>query len=88
MGYAYSDNPVQSTDVTLNILAPGIVTNHFTAGASYAIGPQDTLEFSGMYAPQSTVSGMEVTPMGANPFRTIELQMYQVQVLGSWTHKF
>lgn len=88
VGYAYCDNPVQSADVTLNILAPGITTNHFTAGASYAISAKDTLEFSGMYAPESTISGMEVTPMGANPFRTIELQMYQAQVMGSWTHKF
>jgi long-chain fatty acid transport protein len=87
-GYAYCDNPVQSSDVTLNILAPGIVTNHFTAGLSYVIGPKDTLELSGMYAPEATVSGIEVTPMGPNPYRTIELQMSQMQLIGSWTHRF
>lgn len=88
VGYAYAENPVQSADVTLNILAPGVVSNHFTAGGSYALSKMDTLEFAGTYVPEATVSGIEVTPLGPNPARTIELKMYQVQLLGSWTHKF
>ena len=40
-GYAYSDNPVQPADVMLNILAPGVVTHHFTTGATYKMSKQD-----------------------------------------------
>jgi len=87
-GYAYSDNPITSSDVTLNILAPGVAQHHITAGASYKITDRDTLEFSGMYVPESTVSGIEVTPAGANPARTVTLNMHQAQFLVGWTRKF
>ena len=87
-GYAYSDNPISGAHVTMNILAPGVTQHHFTAGAAYKISDRDTLEFSGMYVPESTVSGIEMTPVGPNPGRTITLNMHQVQILASWTRKF
>jgi long-chain fatty acid transport protein len=87
-GYAYSENPIESTDVTLNILAPGVVQHHFTGGVGYQLSKSDVLEFSGMFVPESTVSGEEVTPAGPNPARTVELEMYQFQLLAGWTHKF
>jgi long-chain fatty acid transport protein len=87
-GYAYSDNPIESSDVTLNILAPGVVQHHITAGASYRMSDSDTLEFSGMYVPESTVTGIEVTPSGRNPARNITLNMHQMQFLVGWTHTF
>ena len=31
-GYAHNTNPIKSTDVTLNIIAPGVVTDHITGG--------------------------------------------------------
>ena len=43
-----SDNPVSATDVTFNILAPGIVQHHITAGGSYKMSDRDTIEFSGL----------------------------------------
>jgi long-chain fatty acid transport protein len=87
-GYAYSENPISSSDVTFNILAPGVVKHHITAGASYALSANDTLEFSGMYVPEGSVSGIEITPQGPNPGRTIKDRMYQLQFLAGWTHKF
>ena len=36
-GYAHNTNPIKSTDVTLNIIAPGVVTDHITGGFSYQI---------------------------------------------------
>jgi long-chain fatty acid transport protein len=87
-GYAYSDNPIKSTDVTFNILAPGVVQHHFTGGASYKISDNNTIEFSGIYVPESKVSGIEVSPAGPNPGRTIALNMSQLELLIGWTHKF
>lgn len=87
-GYAYSDNPVGSGDVTLNILAPGIVQHHITGGGSYKLTERDTLEFSAMYVPESTVSGIEITPGGPNPVSNITLNMHQFQFGFGWTRKF
>ncbi|MCB1492623.1 MAG: outer membrane protein transport protein [Rhodobiaceae bacterium] len=87
-GYAYATNPVNSSDVTFNILAPGIVQHHITAGGSYRITEKDTLELAGVFVPESTVSGIEVTPLGPNPGRRIELNMHQFQLNVGWTHEF
>lgn len=87
-GYAYSTNPIHASDVTLNILAPGVVQHHITAGASYKFTPQDTLEFSGMYVPEVKVSGAEVTPFGVTPGSDVTIRMHQVQLLAGWTHDF
>lgn len=77
-GYAYSDNPVGPEDVTLNILAPGIVQHHITAGASYKMSERDTVEFFGMYVPETKVSGPEIAG-GAPTGQTVTLNMHQFQ---------
>lgn len=33
-GFSYGDNPIRSTDVMFNILAPGVIDNHLTFGFS------------------------------------------------------
>ena len=86
-GYAYSTNPISEEDVTLNILAPGIVENHFTFGGTRKLSANDTLDFAVVYVPESTISGPETTPMGPTP-GTIELEMDQLSIAIGWTHKF
>ncbi len=80
-GYAYSENPVQSADVMLNILAPGVVTHHITAGATYKMSAQDSVDFAFVYAPESKVSGSVASG-------TVELHMHQFVGQVGWTHKF
>ena len=46
-GYNYSDNPIESRDVTFNILAPGVVQHHLTLGFTYTL-PGGS-ELTGMY---------------------------------------
>lgn len=87
-GYAYSDNPVQSADVMFNILAPGIVQHHITAGASYKLSDRDTIEFSGMYVPETTISGIEMTSNGPTQGSNITLNMHQFQFGFGWTRKY
>lgn len=87
-GYAYNDNPIRSSDVTLNILAPGVTQHHITGGASVRLNDHHSVDFAAMYAPKTRVSGIEVTPFGPNPFRTIELEMYQFAVSVGWTYNF
>ncbi|MCP3968746.1 MAG: hydrocarbon degradation protein [Rhodobacteraceae bacterium] len=87
-GYTYSTNPVGSDDVTLNILAPGIVQHHISAGGTWTMNQRDSLDFSVGYVLPSTVSGLEVTPLGATPGSNIELNMHQLSASVGWTRRF
>lgn len=87
MGYAHATNPVGPEDVTLNILAPGVVEDHFTFGGSRRIGDRDRLDFSLVYAAPHSVSGPEMTPMGPTG-GTVRLGMDQISVSVGWTRKF
>lgn len=86
-GYAHASNPVSEEDVTLNILAPGIVENHFTLGGTRKLSANDSLDFAIVYVPQTTISGPETTPMGPTP-GTIELEMDQLSLAIGWSRKF
>lgn len=56
-GVNVGDNPVQSRDVTFNIVAPGVITTHYTVGGTYALSSATDVTFSYMYAPSNSVSG-------------------------------
>ena len=56
-GYNRGDNPIGSADVSFNILAPGVMTNHYTAGFSFAVSPTNEITGALMVAPRRTVSG-------------------------------
>ena len=86
-GYANSANPVGPEDVTLNILAPGITTHHFTAGGTYKLNDRNAINFSAVYAPENTVIGAETTPEGSTP-GTVELKMHQASINVEWSRTF
>lgn len=79
-GFSHNSQPVSGSDVTLNVLAPGVVQNHITAGAAFSLSPGMDLELAAMYAPDESISGIEVTPLGPNPGRTITVEMNQIQL--------
>lgn len=87
-GYGYSSNPVGPEDVTINILAPGIVKHHFSFGGSRRLNDRDSLDFAVIYVPENTVSGPEVTPGGVTPGSNIDLRMNQFSVSVGWTRQF
>jgi len=87
-GYGYASNPIGANDVTLNILAPGIVQHHITAGGSLRLNDRDALDFAVIYVPESTVSGPEVTPGGPTPGSNIQLEMNQFAISVGWTREF
>lgn len=87
-GYAHNTNPIGSKDVTLNILAPGVVTDHISAGASAKVDNHSRLDLSVMYVPEHSVSGIEVTPQGPNPGRTITLAMHQWDITVGYRYDF
>jgi long-chain fatty acid transport protein len=56
-GVNLSDNPIDSSQVTFNRLAPGVMTTHYTLGGTYSLSPTTEVTMAYMYAPQSSVSG-------------------------------
>jgi long-chain fatty acid transport protein len=56
-GYDRSQNPIRSSDVTINILAPGIVQDHLTFGLTHKTSTGGELTVSYMHAFSKTVSG-------------------------------
>lgn len=66
-GYSHATQPVPSSQTFLNILAPGVVEDHWTLGATWS--PSASGELSGFlaYAPEKTVSGSGSIPAGFPP---------------------
>jgi long-chain fatty acid transport protein len=91
VGYAHNTSPIKSTDVTFNILAPGVVTDHITGGFAYKANANSTLEFAAAYVPSHSVSGPELNPNppgGPIAGSNIELEMHQWQFTLGYTYDF
>lgn len=73
-GYSKCNNPVPDSEVLFNILAPGVIEQHYTFGLSKALrGKGGKLNFGMMYAPAMTVVG--ANPLEAPGAQQIELKM-------------
>ncbi|MEH6826888.1 OmpP1/FadL family transporter [Parasphingorhabdus sp.] len=61
-GYGRSANPIPQSETLLNVLAPGVVRDHFTVGATFK--PSENFEITGyaMRAPRQTVNGSGSIP--------------------------
>lgn len=56
-GFSTTDQPVPADQLLLNILAPGVVEEHVTAGAGYRLTDAWEVNAAVLYAPRVTVSG-------------------------------
>lgn len=76
VGFDHSDNPIQSRDTTFNILAPGVVQDHYTAGMTYAVKQDSEITVSYMHAMKKTVTGAPNT-VYFNMGGTEQIHMYE-----------
>jgi long-chain fatty acid transport protein len=89
-GYNRGDNPITAADVSFNILAPGVMKDHWTFGWSWAADKAS--EFTGfvMVAPRQSVSGASLFNAllgpGAGGNETIRMKQYSVGV--GWSSRF
>ena len=74
-GYSYARGPIRDNEVLINILAPGVMEQHLTAGVSRLLGKGKLLNFSVMRALPKTVSGPN--NLEAPGQQTIDLRMDQ-----------
>lgn len=84
-GYNKGDNPVGPEDVTFNILAPGVVTKHYTAGFTYKLSESAELSGHFMKAPNVRVTGPSALPV-PGPVETIDMGQESLSVSVGFTY--
>jgi len=91
-GYSHGSQPIASTEVMFNILAPGTIEDHISGGFTKKMGETGELNFSATYAFDNSVTGPNLfdfdqfNPLG--PPQNIEISMYQWEVELSYTWRF
>lgn len=63
-GYNHSSQPIPNGETFFNLLAPGVVEDHLTAGATWTLQNKSELTFAFMYALEKTVKGSNSIPSG------------------------
>jgi long-chain fatty acid transport protein len=66
-GYNHGKQPIPSSETFLNILAPGVVEDHVTLGATWTLANKSEVSVSYMHAMNKTVSGSNSIPPGMPP---------------------
>ena len=75
-GYNHTTQPIRSSETLFNILAPGVVQDHITLGASYVLPNKSELSFFYMHAFEEKVRGTGAVPLGLGG-GDVNLKMYQ-----------
>ena len=76
-GYNHVNQPIRSADTFFNILAPGVVEDHLTLGATYVLANKDELSFSYMHAFEKSVNGRNSIPKVPLGGGNSNIKMYQ-----------
>ena len=89
-GYNKGDNPISAPNVTFNILAPGVMKQHYTAGFTYALDKDSEVSGALMIAPRQSVTGASlfnaVLGPGAGGSETIGMKQTSIGL--AWGRKF
>lgn len=84
VGYSHTTQPIQSSQVLLNVLAPGVIQDHYTAGFTYQMSSAGEFDLAAMYAPSHTVTGQNAF----DPSQTISTKMHEYELEANWGMKF
>jgi long-chain fatty acid transport protein len=92
-GYNKGDNPISPSDVSFNVLAPGVMKDHYTAGATFKLDKGNEITGAVMVAPRVSVTGPSlfnspaiIPPGGLGGSETIGMRQTSIGV--SWGHQF
>ncbi len=89
-GYNRGDNPITPADVTFNILAPGVMKDHYTLGFTWGAGKDSELTGALMVAPRQRVSGPSLFNgvMGPGAAGNETISMRETSLGLAWSKKF
>lgn len=84
-GYSHNDQPVQDSETFLNILAPGVIQDHVSIGATYNIDPHQEISVAYTHALEDEVEGA-ISPAFGGGKTTLKMNQ---NILGfSYGYKF
>lgn len=76
LGYSFGEQPIPNSEVLFNVLAPGVMEQHMTAGWTGERANGNIMSLMLMYAPKKEVTGINTF----DPTQTIKLEMSQLEV--------
>jgi len=76
-GYNHSSQPIRKSETLFNILAPGVVQDHVTLGATWVLPNKSELSLSYMHAFEEKVKGHGSIPFIPFPGPEANLKMYE-----------
>jgi long-chain fatty acid transport protein len=87
-GYNHSDNPITPADVTFNILAPGVVKDQWSLGASYKFNNKNSeITAAFMYAQHNSVTGTSLLgQLAQQPGTTETIGMKEYLIGVAYSH--
>jgi long-chain fatty acid transport protein len=83
VGYSTGDQPIPSSEVVFNILAPGVIEEHLTFGFTRQLDADSSINFAAMYAPSNSVDGDNTF----DPAQEIELEMDQYELAFTYNRR-
>ncbi|WP_161958670.1 OmpP1/FadL family transporter [Ferruginivarius sediminum] len=83
-GYSTTDQPIPDDQLLFNILAPGVVEDHFTAGFGYRFSESWSVDASALYAPKVDVSGANAT----DPAQDVEVELSEFSATIGVTYRY
>jgi len=86
-GYSYGKQPIRSSEVLFNTLAPAVLEHHITAGLTQQLTKQSEWSLSLMYAPEKTVKGTNSFTGDETfgiPSQDIKIKMSQFEIEASY----
>jgi long-chain fatty acid transport protein len=83
-GFSHGDHPIPTSEMTFNILAPGLMENHVTFGFTKNAGNGREWNFALMYSPNESQTG----PNNFDPTQNITWEMDQLELELSYGWSF
>jgi long-chain fatty acid transport protein len=88
-GYNVSDNPIQPADVTFNILAPGVVRQHLTLGATWKLDADSAITGAFAYVFSNDVEGTSlINNFGQGLALQEKIEMYEYSIGVQYSRRF
>lgn len=87
-GYNVTDNPIKASDVTFNILAPGVVEDHLTLGFTYRLDSSSEITMAYMHAFKNSVTGPSNNPNFPTGGATETITLSEDSLGISWGKRF
>jgi len=84
LGYSYGKQPIPASQMTFNILAPGVMEQHLTAGFTLSRVENRELNVAMMYAFNHKVTG----PQNFDPTQSVSFEMHQWELEVSYGWRF